>query len=111
IVVDASTCQCHCKSKHTGKYQNWCKKVRFESKLAGDSKAEQLQCTIDTHLVEKKLANQVTYSDNLFWQVAIEWLVVMDQPIQALDHPKFKEMVNITSHATNGVKIPSCKAT
>ncbi|KAH9159939.1 hypothetical protein EDB89DRAFT_1857309, partial [Lactarius sanguifluus] len=116
IVADASTCRRHCESKHAGKYRNWCKKVGFESKLAGDVaarklKAEQSQCTIDSHLVEKKSANQVTYSDNLFRQVAIEWLVATDQPIQALDHPKFKEMINIASRATNGVKIPSCKAT
>ncbi|KAH9034280.1 hypothetical protein EDB84DRAFT_1269910, partial [Lactarius hengduanensis] len=46
-----------------------------------------------------------------FRQVAVEWLVATDQPIQALDHPKFKEMINIASRATNGVKIPSGKAT
>lgn len=33
------------------------------------------------------------------------------QPIQALDHPKFKEMIDIAARATNGVKIPSRKAT
>ncbi|KAG2135074.1 hypothetical protein BD769DRAFT_1290517, partial [Suillus cothurnatus] len=31
--------------------------------------------------------------------------------IQALKHPKFKEIVDITSCATNGVKIPGRKAT
>jgi hypothetical protein len=33
------------------------------------------------------------------------------QPIQALEHPKFKEMIDVASHATNGVKIPGQKAT
>jgi hypothetical protein len=38
-------------------------------------------------------------------------ILLMLQPIQALEHPKFKEMVNIASHATNGIKIPGHKAT
>ncbi|KAG1823968.1 uncharacterized protein BJ212DRAFT_1215943, partial [Suillus subaureus] len=41
---------------------------------------------------------------------AIEWLVAMDQPIQALKHLKFQEMINVASWATNGVKIPGRKA-
>jgi hypothetical protein len=34
-----------------------------------------------------------------------------DQPIQALKHPRFKEMIDTTSCTTTGVKIPGCKAT
>ena len=33
------------------------------------------------------------------------------QPIQALEHPKFKELINVASCATNGIKIPGQKAT
>ncbi|KAH9957375.1 hypothetical protein BJV74DRAFT_789813, partial [Russula compacta] len=33
------------------------------------------------------------------------------QLISALDHLKFKEMIDIAACATNGVKIPSRKAT
>jgi len=33
------------------------------------------------------------------------------QPIQALEHPKFKEMIDITAKATNGVNIPGRKST
>jgi hypothetical protein len=33
------------------------------------------------------------------------------QPIQAFEHPKFKEMIDIASQATSGVKIPGRKAT
>jgi hypothetical protein len=51
------------------------------------------------------------YSDKLFRQAAIEWLVSTDQPIQALEHPKFKEMIDVASRATNGVKIPGRKST
>ncbi|KIK32049.1 hypothetical protein CY34DRAFT_102325, partial [Suillus luteus UH-Slu-Lm8-n1] len=67
---------------------------------------------INAHLTERKLDERVIpYSDKLFKQAAIEWLVATDQPIQALEHPKFKEMVDIASRATNGVKIPGRKAT
>lgn len=33
------------------------------------------------------------------------------QPVQALDHPSFKKMVNIAACAMKGIKIPGCKAT
>jgi hypothetical protein len=33
------------------------------------------------------------------------------QPIQALNHPKFGEMIDIASRATNGVKIRGRKST
>lgn len=33
------------------------------------------------------------------------------QPIQALEHPKFKEMINIAARSTEGVHIPGRKAT
>lgn len=33
------------------------------------------------------------------------------QPIQALDHPSFKKMVDIAAHAMKGIKIPGRKAT
>lgn len=38
-------------------------------------------------------------------------LFYSSQPIQALEHPKFKELVDVVSRATNGVKIPGRKAT
>ncbi|KAI0290102.1 hypothetical protein B0F90DRAFT_1655017, partial [Multifurca ochricompacta] len=51
----------------------------------------------------------VPYTNKTFHWAAIEWLVASDQPIQALKHPKFKEMINIAAHATNGVKVPGRK--
>jgi hypothetical protein len=71
----------------------------------------------------------IPYSDKAFRQAAIAWLVATDQvspsvsepqpqstyptpqPIQAFAHPQFKEMINMASRATNGVKIPGRKAT
>ena len=74
---------------------------RFESKLLGDVKkrkeaAEQQVWTLDQDLREKKMTERVLlYSDKLLQQAAIEWLVATDQPIQALEHPKFKEMIDV----------------
>ncbi|KAG6904879.1 hypothetical protein DXG01_006492 [Tephrocybe rancida] len=53
----------------------------------------------------------IAYSDSLFHSVAIEWLIATDQPLSALEHPKFIEMIDVASQAPNGVKIPNCKAT
>jgi hypothetical protein len=35
----------------------------------------------------------------------------LPQPIQALNHPKFSEMIDLVSRATSGVKIPGRKST
>ncbi|KAH9983971.1 hypothetical protein BJV77DRAFT_953457, partial [Russula vinacea] len=116
IVAEVSTCRRHCGSKHAGKYRNWCKKPGFESKLPGDViarklKPEQSQRTIDGYLVEKKSTDgSVAHSDRLFQQAVVGRLVATDQPIEALEHPKFKEMIDIASDPTNRVKIPDRKA-
>jgi len=63
-----------------------------------------------------------------FQKACPEWLIATDQVttlifhfiwltlpfyqlIKALEHPTFKNMINVTAHATNGVKIPDCHAT
>ncbi|KAG1852294.1 hypothetical protein DFJ58DRAFT_613497, partial [Suillus subalutaceus] len=100
-----------------GKYHTWAKKNSFESMLPGDvkaykEKAEHDQQIITSHLTERKIAEQVVlYSDSLFKQAAIEWLVATDQPIQAFEHPKFKEMIDVAARATSGIKIPGRNAT
>ena len=118
---------------YQGKYRKWAQDMNFESKLPGDilkckAAAEQVTRTLDRDLREKKPSEQIVkYSDSTFQQVAIEWLVATDQagqaicsiavfdicfqPIQALNHPKFHEMIDIASRATNGVKIPGQKST
>ena len=106
IVAEVSTCRRHCGSKHAvsitylrndscslplqGKYRSWCKKTGFESKLPGDViarnlKPEQSQRTIDGYLVEKKSTDgSVAYSDRLFQQAVVEWLVATDQVMRVL---------------------------
>jgi len=47
---------------------------------AEKKKAAQAQQTIDAHMTERKLSERVIpYSDKLFRQAAIEWLVATDQ--------------------------------
>lgn len=96
-------------------------------------KAKITQRSLDEHLVHEKLSERVlSYTDQRFRSAAIEWLIATDQvchlnieisanfsdiifdyeqPIAALEHPKFKDMIDIASRATNGVKIPNRKAT
>jgi hypothetical protein len=115
-----------------GKYHLWVKTVKFESKLPSDRKrlraeSEKQSQTLNHHLQEVKTPCAIPYSDKSFREAAIQWLITTDQasvvqlydlslsdplwPVQALDHPKFKEMIDIAARSTHGVKIPGCKAT
>jgi hypothetical protein len=135
LVNEVTTLHCHLEAQHSvslffvyllaysftlllslqGKYRKWANTEKFESKLPGDIKnrksaaAAVLQATtLDRHLSEPSLTEQVApYSDKLFHQVAIEWLVATDQPIRALEHPQFKKMIDVASRATKGVNVPS----
>ncbi|KAG2060943.1 hypothetical protein BDR06DRAFT_871193, partial [Suillus hirtellus] len=116
IVNKTSTLRHHAEAKFTGKYCTWAKANTFTSKLLGDitakkKKAAHAQQMIDTHLTKRKLSERtIPYTHQNFRKAAIEWLVATDQPIQALEHPKFKEMIDVASRATQGVKIPGQKA-
>jgi len=88
-----------------------------------------VQHTLDQDLKEIEVPECIVpYSDRVFRQVAIEWLAATDQvsdsiksrlsfslmslqPIQALEHAKFRELVNIASRTTKGINIPGHKAT
>jgi hypothetical protein len=122
-------------------YRKWCKAENFESMLPQDVKDRKTtaalakenaeQATIDGHLrpiIRKEVI--IPYTDSLFREAAIEWLISTNQasvfklelsltslfisvtqPIQAVDHPSFKKMIDIASRATNGVNMPDRKAT
>jgi hypothetical protein len=70
---------------YKGKYRKWAKSVSFLSKLPGDIKKrkkeeEEVNRTLDRHFTEKKMSERVIhYSDKLFRQAAVEWLVATDQ--------------------------------
>jgi len=104
------------------------------SKLPGDIKrrkaaAETATRTLECDLREKAFERIIPYSDKHFRRSAVEWLVATDQvrisfyklilifhsissqPLYALEHPKFKELIDVASRATNGVNIPHQKRT
>ena len=80
----------------------------------GKASGSQKQSQLDSHLWPMPLKEIVMpYSDDLFCNAAIEWLINTDQvhfinldrscymtvlqPIFALEHPSFQKMVNICS--------------
>ncbi|RDB14951.1 putative AC transposase [Hypsizygus marmoreus] len=121
IVNKVTTLRYHIESQHYALYHRWAGKNTFESKLPKDVKArkdaetaanQEKQSTLDPHLRDVPPKERtIPYSDKLFREAAIEWLIATDQPLQALEHPKFIEMIDVASRATNGVKIPNRKAT
>ncbi|KAE9392984.1 hypothetical protein BT96DRAFT_829877 [Gymnopus androsaceus JB14] len=120
FVSDISTLHRHLGLKHEYAYQQWAKANDFKSMIPKDvadrKNAEATaigeQGTINDHAVPLEPKPRIIpYSDELFQQAAIEWLVETDQPIAALEHPKFRNMINVAARATNGIKIPGCKAT
>lgn len=103
-------------------------KRRRAENIAGASAAIQTQ--LDEHLrpIEAK-ERVIPYSNEYFWEVALQWLVETDQvrtrvylsyfiiltfdykPIQALKHPSFKKLVDVTARAPDGIVLPSRKVT
>ena len=71
-------------------YLAWAKANDFTSMLPKDSKAQRekakadAQTTLDTHLEMPVKKHVVPYSDALFRQIAIGWLVSTDQVCSAL---------------------------
>ncbi|OBZ65234.1 putative AC transposase [Grifola frondosa] len=119
LVNEITTLRRHLEARHVGVYRKWAEENDFESRLPGDilkckdalkAECERQQC-IDGHL--KKLSPKdriIAYSEQVFREAAIEWLIATDQPISALEHPKFKAMIDMAARATDGVKIPTHKA-
>ncbi|KAJ7867927.1 hypothetical protein B0H14DRAFT_2246927, partial [Mycena olivaceomarginata] len=64
------------------------------------------QQSLDSHL-RKKTDQPAPYTDDLFREAAVEWLIDTDQPIDALTNPKFKVMIDIAVRATEGVNLPT----
>ncbi|EJD46027.1 hypothetical protein AURDEDRAFT_48267, partial [Auricularia subglabra TFB-10046 SS5] len=101
----------HIESHHRVSYLRWCKENNFVSKLPKDvarrksatSPPTLSQTSLDNHLVEQEKI--VPYSDAAFREVALEWLIATDQPISALEHPRFRELISIAARARDGVKI------
>ncbi|KAF8800066.1 hypothetical protein BYT27DRAFT_7012753, partial [Phlegmacium glaucopus] len=92
-------------------YRKWCKQNNFESMLPKDTKARRAtflettlrQSQVDSHFNPMKPEDKPKpYTNKLFKEAAIQWLIETDQPIQAFDHPAFQKMVETAAHATHG---------
>ncbi|KAF8179097.1 hypothetical protein K438DRAFT_1604216, partial [Mycena galopus ATCC 62051] len=111
----------HLESDHYNAYHRWATAQGFTSALPGDRKKQKMketsdapdsQPTLDNHLRDIPPKERVIpYSHESFRQAAIEWLVATDQPIDCLEHPKFRDMIDIASRAKDGVLIPGRKST
>ncbi|KAI0280549.1 hypothetical protein BC826DRAFT_924411, partial [Russula brevipes] len=113
-VADVTTLRRHMESNHKAIYQTWVQKNGFISMLPKDAERRrhdaeaEKQPRLDPHLTEMPRKERVIpYTDDLFRAAMIEWLVSTDQPIHALEHPSFHNMVHVAARATSGVKIPS----
>ncbi|KIK13609.1 hypothetical protein PISMIDRAFT_118597 [Pisolithus microcarpus 441] len=103
--------------KYQAEYLKWAAANGFMSMLLNDTKQQckdaissmqstlGRQSSLEGHLVER--GPVVQYSESIFLKASILWLIEMDQPICALQHPALAKMVEITSHTKNGIKIPS----
>ncbi|KAF8878861.1 hypothetical protein BD779DRAFT_1427583, partial [Infundibulicybe gibba] len=118
LVNEVTTMRRHMEAYHKGVYQTWAEKNCFLSMLPKDSKqrkdqaAIETQSRLDVHLKPIPVKEKtIPYTDKLFRNAAVEWLVSTDQPIQALEHPSFQNMIYVAARATNGVKIPERRTT
>ncbi|KAF8189275.1 hypothetical protein K438DRAFT_1441640, partial [Mycena galopus ATCC 62051] len=76
---------------------------------AEEAKAKLHQQTLDPHLRDK-LEKVVSYSNSAFRDATLEWFIAANQPINPLNHPRFRELINPASRAPDGIKIPGRKA-
>ncbi|KAF9016873.1 hypothetical protein BDP27DRAFT_1169342, partial [Rhodocollybia butyracea] len=109
---DISTLRRHLGLKHEYPYRQWAKANNFRSMIPKDvaerkkatAAAAASQSTINDHAVPlEPKAKVIPYSHELFQQAALEWLIETDQPISALEHPKFQNMISVAARATHGV--------
>ncbi|KAF9555179.1 hypothetical protein CPC08DRAFT_643271, partial [Agrocybe pediades] len=103
-------------------YHKWCKENNFISMLPEDTAARRqkeedekkalLQTQVSNHFdvaerrVEEPVEKVLPYTDTLFRQAAIKWLIQTNQPVACVDNPAFQDMIKIAARATKGVKIP-----
>ncbi|KAJ7465506.1 hypothetical protein FB451DRAFT_1041499 [Mycena latifolia] len=98
-------------------YKKWATKSGFESRLEADVKARNAaedaakalhQETLEPHLRDKP-ARAEPYTDQLWLDAALEWLIATDQV--KLHVSSFHSMIDIVARATSGVTIPGRNAT
>ncbi|PIL30447.1 hypothetical protein GSI_07146 [Ganoderma sinense ZZ0214-1] len=108
--------RCHLQAFHKPRYIKWYNSNDFISKLPNDIKLQKeniekkgWQTMLDPHMKEKEQV--IPYLDELFNEVACHWLIATDQLLQALQHPSFKEIIDVVAHTTKGIKIDNLRST
>ncbi|KAI5990905.1 hypothetical protein EDD15DRAFT_2169746, partial [Pisolithus albus] len=115
LVSEASTLCRHMQAKHKAEYLKWAAANKFISMLPEDSQrhraeaASSSQPNLDAHVIPREQV--LHYSESAFREVAIQWLIETDQPINVLQNPMFMQMINVASRAQKSVKIPNHRQT
>ncbi|THH18798.1 hypothetical protein EUX98_g8896 [Antrodiella citrinella] len=122
LIAEVTTLRRHCEAKHKPLYDAWAKENQFKSMLPKHTKlAKEVakaiendrlqQTTLDGNLRPLPEREHIQkYTDRAFREAAIAWLIETDQPLSALDHPKFKAMIELAARSTDGVTIPTRQA-
>ncbi|OJA10009.1 hypothetical protein AZE42_13011, partial [Rhizopogon vesiculosus] len=112
FVNEVTTLRRHQEAAHRGDYLKWAKNNDFISMLPKDAKQRREQAAADQQpsisgYLKPRAPNEhvMPYTDELFREAAIKWLIETDQPIDALEHPAFKNMIDIAARTTNGIKL------
>ncbi|KAH8826162.1 hypothetical protein DL96DRAFT_1805468, partial [Flagelloscypha sp. PMI_526] len=107
----------HLEVHHQGEYNKWAKSNDFKSMLPKArakkkvESAKEAQTSLDAHVKSVPTSTYIKYTDAAFKDAAVSWLVETNQPVAALQHPKFQDMIHLASRAKEGVVIPSLKET
>ncbi|EPQ59870.1 hypothetical protein GLOTRDRAFT_24866, partial [Gloeophyllum trabeum ATCC 11539] len=87
-------------------YRLWCSQNNFVSMIKDDVEARKAQAatqqdqqTLDSHIRSTPRSSVITYSDESFKELAVKWLVRTDQPLSALEHPAFVDMIEMAAKA------------
>ncbi len=97
------------------KYNVWCNKNDFGSKLPKAVKARKdaraaedcsKQSSLDPHLQERHRDTFVPYSDTVFREAAIEWLIETDQVTVSLISCASPQMFQLQNAADTGSRPP-----
>ncbi|KAF6741045.1 hypothetical protein DFP72DRAFT_835444, partial [Ephemerocybe angulata] len=114
LTAEVTTLRRHMEAHHHKRYVKWCDRNDFLSMLPKAvrarreaAEATQQQQTLDAHLQSIPQAPPVLkYSDALFQEVAEEWLIMTNQPVEALSNPQYQRMIAVAAASLAGVKIP-----
>ncbi|KJA12797.1 hypothetical protein HYPSUDRAFT_117807, partial [Hypholoma sublateritium FD-334 SS-4] len=106
----------HIESAHETSYYKWCDRNNFVPKLPNAIRKKKEVAIVEDRSKQGAMEDHFTpavpgervvpYSDALFCDVAVQWLIETHQPLQALEHPRFREMIDVASRSKNGVTVP-----